>query len=87
MVNDTGNAISDLPVTIKVMSGGTVLFAKQITMNVDAFSKDSNGLSEETVSVKVPDHAEYCKGGTTLTVTASYELDGQTVIQPAKVDR
>lgn len=84
LVNDTGNAISDLPVTIKVMSGGTVLFAKQITMNVDAFSKDSNGLSEETVSVKVPDYADYCKDGTTLTVTASYELDGQTVYSQRK---
>ena len=84
LVNDTGNAISDLPVTIKVVSRGTVLFAKQITMNVDAFSTDSNGLSEETVSVKVPDYANYCKDGTTLTVTASYELDGQTVYSQRK---
>ncbi len=84
LVNDTGNAISDLPVTIKVMSGDTVIFAKRITMSVDAFSKDNKGLSEENVSLRVPDYSDYCQDGTTLTVTASYELDGKTVYSQRK---
>ena len=84
LVNDTGKDITDLPVTIKIMSGDTVVYAERITMSVEAFSKDSKGLSTETLAVKVPSFRDYCGNGTTLTVTASYELDGETVYSQRK---
>ncbi|MBQ9150644.1 MAG: hypothetical protein IJX72_00205, partial [Clostridia bacterium] len=84
LVNDTGKDITDLPVTFKIMSGDTVLYAERITMSVDAFSKDSRGIATETLTVTVPSFRDYCKNGTTLTVTASYELNGETVYSQRK---
>jgi hypothetical protein len=84
LVNDTGAAVTDLPVTLKIMSGDTVLYAERITMSVDAFSKDNKGLSTETLTVTVPAFRDYCKTRSVLTVTASYELDGETVYSQRK---
>ena len=84
LVNDTGKAITALPVTLKIMSGDTVLYAERITMSVAAFSADSDGLAREILTVTVPAYRDYCKNGTTLTVTASYELDGETVYSRRK---
>lgn len=84
LVNDTGEAVTDLPVTLKIMSGDTVLYAERITMSVDAFSADNKGLSTETLAVTVPAFRGYCENGETLTVTASYTLDGETVYSQRK---
>jgi hypothetical protein len=84
LVNDTGKAVTDLPVTVKIMSGDTVLYAERITMSVDAFSADNKGLARETLSVTVPAFRDYCKNHTTLIVTASYELEGETVYSQRK---
>lgn len=84
LVNDTGKAITDLPVTLKIMNGDTVLYAERITMSVDAFSKDSKGLSTETLTVTVPAFRDYCGNRQVLTVTASYELNGETVCSQRK---
>ena len=84
LVNDTGKDVTDLPVTLKIMNGDTVLYAERITMSVEAFSKDNKGLSTETLTVTVPAFRDYCKNGTTLTVTASYELNGETVYSQRK---
>ncbi len=84
LVNDTGKDIADLPVTLKIMNGDTVLYAERITMSVDAFSKDNKGLSTETLTVTVPSFRDWCQNGTTLTVTASYKLDGETVYSQRK---
>lgn len=84
LVNDTGKSITDLPVTLKIMSGDTVLYAERITMSVEAFSKDNKGLSTETLAITVPAFRDYCDNGATLTVTASYELDGETVYSQRK---
>ncbi len=84
LINDTGKAVTDLPVTLKIMSGDTVLYAERITMSVDAFSKDNKGLAKEELAIIVPAFRDYCKTGTTLTVTASYELDGETVYSQRK---
>ena len=84
LVNDTGEAVSDLPVTIKIMNGDTVLYAERITMSVDAFSKDNKGLARETISVTVPAFRDYCKNRQVLTVTASYELNGEMVYSQRK---
>ena len=84
LVNDTGAAVTDLPVTLKIMSGDTVLYAERITMSVDAFSKDNKGLSTETLTVTVPAFRDYCKNRSVLTVTASYELNGETVYSQRK---
>ena len=53
-------------------------------MSVDAFSRDSKGLSTETLTVTVPAFREYCKNRQVLTVTASYTLDGKTVSSQRK---
>ena len=84
LVNDTGAAVTDLPITLKIMSGDTVLYAERITMSVDAFSKDSKGLSTETLTVTVPAFRDYCNNRQVLTVTASYEMNGETVTSQRK---
>ena len=84
LVNDTGKDVADLPVTIKIMSGDKVLYAERIVMSVEAFSADSRGLATERLNVIVPAYADYCGNGTVLTVTASYELDGETVYSQRK---
>ena len=84
LVNDTGKAVTDLPVTLKIMNGDTVLYAERITMSVDAFSKDSKGLSTETLTVTVPAFRDYCNNRQVLTVTASYEMNGETVTSQRK---
>ena len=84
LVNDTGKAVTDLPVTLKIMNGDTVLYAERITMSVDAFSKDSKGLSTETLTVTVPAFRDYCGNRQVLTVTASYEMNGETVYSQRK---
>ena len=84
LVNDTGKAITDLPVTLKIMKGDTVLYAERITMSVAAFLADSDGLARETLTVTVPAYRDYCQNSTPLTVTASYELDGETVYSRRK---
>ena len=84
LVNDTGKAVTDLPVTIKIMNGDTVLYAERIIMSVDAFSKDNKGLARETITVTVPAFRDYCKNRQVLTVTASYELNGETVYSQRK---
>ena len=84
LVNDTGKAITDLPVTLKIMSGDTVVYAERITMSVEAFSKDNDGLARETLSITVPAFRDYCKNRSVLTVTASYELNGETVYSQRK---
>jgi hypothetical protein len=53
-------------------------------MSVDAFSKDNKGLSTETLDITVPAFRDYCKTRSVLTVTASYELDGETVYSQRK---
>jgi hypothetical protein len=84
LVNDTGAAVTDLPVTLKIMSGDTVLYAERITMSVDAFSAENKGLSTETLDITVPAFRDYCKNRSVLTVTASYELNGETVYSQRK---
>ncbi len=84
LVNDTGKDVTDLPVTLKITSGDTVLYAERIPMSVEAFSKDNKGLSTETLTVTVPAFREYCKNRQVLTVTASYTLDGKTVSSQRK---
>ncbi len=84
LVNDTGKAVTDLPVTLKIMNGDTVLYAERITMSVDAFSKDNKGLSTETLTVTVPAFRDYCNNRQVLTVTASYEMNGETVTSQRK---
>ena len=84
LVNDTGKDITDLPVTIKIMSGDTVVYAERITMSVKAFSANSDGLSRETLSITVPAYRDYCGNRDILTVTASYELEGETVYSQRK---
>ncbi|MBR5123499.1 MAG: discoidin domain-containing protein [Clostridia bacterium] len=84
LVNDTGKDIVDLPVTIKIMSGDTVLYAERITMSVSAFSADSDGLARETLAITVPAYRDYCGNRAVLTVTASYELEGETVYSQRK---
>lgn len=79
LINDTGEDITDLPVTIKIMSGDTVLYAERISMSVKAFSATEKGVTRETVTVTAPAYRDYCGRGQTVTVTASYELDGRTV--------
>jgi hypothetical protein len=71
-------------VTLKIMNGDTVLYAERITMSVEAFSKDSKGVAREVLTVSVPAFRDYCKNGEVLTVTASYELDGETVYSQRK---
>jgi hypothetical protein len=84
LINDTGKAVKDLPVTIKIMNGDTVLYAERFTMSVDAFSKDKNGLSRKNLSIRVPSFRDWCKDGSILTVTASYELNGEEVYSQRK---
>ncbi len=84
LTNDTGKAITDLPVTIKIMSEGTLLYAERFTMSVDARSETNKGSATEIRTITVPAYREYCKTGKTLVVTASYELDGETVYSQRK---
>ncbi len=84
LINDTGKAITDLPVTLKLLSSDTVLWAERITMSVDAFSADDRGLSTQSLSVTVPAFRDFCADRTTLTLIASYELDGEVVYSQRK---
>ncbi len=84
LINDTGEAVTDLPVTFKIMSGNTVLYAEKINMSVEAFSKDNKGLATASLLLAVPAFREYCEDGTTLMVTASYTLDDVTVSSQRK---
>lgn len=84
LVNDTGAAVSDLPVTLTIKSGDTVLYTETVTMSVDAFSGGTTGTATQTLRLKVPAYRELCRNGATLVVTASYELDGETISSQRK---
>ena len=86
LVNDTGKDISDLPVTVVILSGDreTVLNAESFNMSVSAFSADSKGLSTNTVEVTVPSFKDYCDNGDVVYAYAYYELDGEAVYSQRK---
>lgn len=84
LINDTGRDIRDLPVTLTIKRGDTVLYAERITLSVNALSASERGIAQEILSVEVPSYRDYCGNRKTLTVTASYELDGQTVSSQRK---
>ena len=84
LVNDTGADISDLPVTLVVRSGSTVLYADRKLMSVSAFSADDQGISTETFSFDIPNYKNYCEAGKEIIVEAYYKLDGETVTSQRK---
>ncbi len=79
LINDTGTLVADLPVTLRITSGDTVLFEQTLTMSVDAFSGGKTGTATEVIDLWVPADKVLCRDGQVLLVTASYTLDGETV--------
>ncbi len=84
LINDTGRDISDLPITLKIMSGDTVVYADRMTMNVPARTDTEDGVATEIIHLTVPAYRTYCDSGKTLVVTASYEWEGETVYSQRK---
>lgn len=84
LINDTGADITDLPVTLEIRSGETLLYRDTQTMSVSAYETDGKGLATKDFSVTVPAYETYCANGSVLTVTASYTLDGETVSSQRK---
>ncbi len=86
LVNDTGEGVEDLDVTLVILSGEKILFADRKQMSVSAYSPEtgSDGTATEIFELKVPDFKEYCKEGSVLTVRAFYNLSGETVFSQRK---
>ncbi len=84
LVNDTGADITDLPVTLVVRSGDTVLYADRKVMSVKAFSASEKGTATETFSFDIPSFKGYCEAGKEIIVEAYYKLDGETVTSQRK---
>ncbi len=84
LVNDTGADITDLPVTIVVKSGDTVLYADRKLMSVSAFSASNQGITTETFSFNIPNFKGYCEARKELTVEAYYQLNDETVTSQRK---
>lgn len=84
LVNDTGADITDLPVTLVVRSGDTVLYADRKLMSVAAFSASDAGLSTERFSFNIPNFKGYCESGKELVVEAYYKLGDETVTSQRK---
>ena len=85
LVNDTGDAVNDLPVTLVIRaSDGTVLWAERRTMSVAAFSPDDPGTATELFELSVPAYKKYCGEGKELLVQAFYTRDGRTVFSQRK---
>ena len=84
LVNDTGTDITDLPVTLVVRSGDTVLYADRKLMSVAAFSASDAGLSTESFSFNIPNFKGYCESGKELVVEAYYKLGDETVTSQRK---
>ncbi|MBQ1848719.1 MAG: hypothetical protein II135_12005, partial [Clostridia bacterium] len=79
LTNDTGKRIADLPVTLKIKSGGKVLYKETKTVSLGTAFDESEGVGKTSFTVTVPTYKEVCADGTVLQVTASYEADGVTV--------
>ncbi len=84
LVNDTGADITDLPVTLVVRNGDTVLYADRKLMSVSAFSANSKGTATETFSFDIPNFKGYCEAGKEIVVEAYYKLDGETITSQRK---
>ncbi len=84
LVNDTGTDVTDLPVTLVVRSGDTVLYADRKLVSVSAFSVDNKGIATETFSFEIPHYKDYCEAGKEIIVEAYYKLDGETVTSQRK---
>ena len=79
LINDTGEDIVDLPVTLMFKSGDTVLYKEVVYMSVDAFSGGKTGLTTEEFRLVVPGYHDYCENKSVITVSASYEIDGDVI--------
>ncbi len=79
LINDTGTDVTDLPVTIRIQSGETVLFETEITMSVSAFSGGKSGIATEVINLDVPAVREHCADGRVLTVSAFYTQEEEIV--------
>ncbi len=79
LINDTGEAVEDLTVTLVIRSGDTVVYADRQTVSVPVHTGNKDGLATAVFDLTVPGFKDYCDNGRTLTVTASYTLDGETV--------
>lgn len=84
LINDTGETVDNLPITLVIRSGDTVVYADRLTVNVPKHTGNKDGLTTETFSLSVPSFRDYCGNGQTLTVTASYTLNGETVYSQRK---
>lgn len=84
LINDTGRDVEELEVTIKIMSGSTLLYAERTIMSVNAFTGNRDGVATKELTVTVPAFRDFCANGKTLTVTASYTMDGETVSSQRK---
>ena len=85
LINDTNEAVNDLPVTLVVRSSDEkVLWAERRTVSVAAFSPDNDGTATEFFELTVPAYKKYCEKGSELLVQAFYTLDGKTVFSQRK---
>ena len=85
LINDTGADVSDLTVTLTVLSGDTVLYADKAVMSVEKFSSSNNGISSHTFKLTVPSYAGYCDNGKILYLVSSYTQNGMMVYSRRKL--
>lgn len=83
LINDTGESITDLPVTVKISTTeGKILVQYTKNMSVDVLTNGKDGISVLDFTVTTP---TYCaENGSTLVVTAEYTRDGETIFSQRK---
>ncbi|MCQ2429579.1 MAG: discoidin domain-containing protein [Clostridia bacterium] len=79
LINDTGRDVNDLPVTLVIRSGDTVLYADRTSVSVPAHTETDKGLGTTVFETQVPAYRDLCADKKELTVTVSYTMDGETV--------
>ena len=85
LINDTGENVENLDVTLVIKSGKTVLYAERRAMSVAAFEPGkSDGTATEVFDITVPAYRKYCKEGSVLTVQAFYNSGEKTVFSQRK---
>jgi hypothetical protein len=79
LINDTGEDVTDLPVTLMFKSGDTVLYKEVVTMSVKAFEGGKTGIATKGFTLTIPAYRDYCDNKDVITFSASYEMDGDVI--------
>ena len=85
LINDTGEDIVDLPVTLMFKSGDTVLYKEVVYMSVEAFSGGKTGTATEEFTLTIPAYHDYCENKSEIVFSASYEVDGDVISSDRKI--